>query len=116
MIMGNPVIHFEIGCSDQASARKFYEACFDWKLTSSENMDEVDTKSDLGINGHITSLVTEIDHYVTFYIQVDDVAESLKKIENEGGKTIVPPIQLPDGRTFAWFNDVSGNTLGIITN
>ncbi|NET34092.1 MAG: VOC family protein [Cyanothece sp. SIO1E1] len=116
MIMGNPVVHFEIGCSDQSSVRSFYEACFDWKITSSNNMDEVDTNSNLGINGHITSLVTEIDHYVTFYIQVDNVEESLKKIEKEGGKTIVPPIKLPNGKTFAWFNDVAGNTLGIITN
>jgi len=113
--MGNPVIHFDIGCSDQTSARQFYDACFDWKLTSSENMDEVNTNSDLGINGHITSLVTEINHYVTFYIRVDDVTKSLKKIETEGGKTIVPPIKLPDGRTFAWFSDLAGNTLGLIS-
>ncbi len=111
----NPISFFEIGCSNQGETSAFYEACFDWTIARADNMDSVDTRNDDGINGFITSLVTEIDHYVLFYIQVDDIEEALERIEKAGGKTKVPPIPLPNGQRFAWFNDIAGNTLGIIT-
>jgi hypothetical protein len=40
------------------------------------------------------------------------VAGSLAKVEAGGGKTIVPPVQIPAG-TFAWFADVEGNVVGL---
>jgi len=47
-----------------------------------------------------------------FYIETDDVAASLAKVEAAGGKTIVPPVPIPTG-TFAWFADVEGNVVGL---
>jgi predicted enzyme related to lactoylglutathione lyase len=40
------------------------------------------------------------------------VAASLAKIAAAGGKTVVPPVEIPTG-TFAWFADVEGNTVGL---
>ncbi len=113
--MGNPVIHFEIGCTDQEATTKFYQRCFDWQVKSAPNSNEVLNHANSGIPGHITSAVTEIENYVMFYIQVEDVQMALEKIEKEGGKTIVPAIELPNGKTFAWFKDIAGNTLGLTT-
>lgn len=111
----NPVVLFEIGCYNQSETSTFYEACFDWEISRSKTMDKIDINNEKGINGHITSLVTEVDHYAMFYIQVEDVEKSLERIEKAGGKTKVPPITLPNGQRFAWFEDIAGNTLGIIT-
>ena len=47
-----------------------------------------------------------------FYVQVEDVAESLKKVESLGGKTIVPAVEIPTG-IFAWFSDPEGNVVGL---
>ncbi len=113
--MKNPVIHFEIGCSNQDATTSFYQRCFDWEVRNTHNSNEIINDTNQGIPGHITSAVTEIDHYVMFYIQVEDVQQSLVKIEKEGGKTIVPAIELPNGKTFAWFQDIAGNTLGLTT-
>src|SRR5262249_43094536 len=58
-----------------------------------------------GIGGHITALGHEPYRYTTFYVDVEDVAAYLKKAESLGGKTLVPPIEIPTG-TFAWMQDL----------
>jgi predicted enzyme related to lactoylglutathione lyase len=32
--MGNPVMHFEIGCLDRERTSEFYAALFDWKMAA----------------------------------------------------------------------------------
>ena len=65
-----------------------------------------------GINGHITALGHEPQHFVTVYVQVDNVQAYLTKAETLGGKTLVPPVEIPTG-TFAWFADPDGNIIGL---
>ena len=49
-----------------------------------------------------------------FYVGVDDVEAALTKAESLGGKTLVPPVEIPGG-IFAWFTDPEGNTVGLFT-
>jgi predicted enzyme related to lactoylglutathione lyase len=109
--MSHPVVHFEIGCKDKAATSAFYAAAFGWKIDAGP-MGTIDTGSGEGIQGHVVALGHEPHQFVNFYIQTDDVAASLKAIEELGGKTIVPPVPLPTG-TFAWFADPGGNTVGL---
>ncbi|HEY2583938.1 MAG TPA: hypothetical protein VGI43_19160 [Mucilaginibacter sp.] len=51
----------------------------------------LNTHSDKGIQGHITALGHEPHHYVTFYIEVDDIPAYLLKIEESGGEKLVGP-------------------------
>ena len=105
--MPHPVVHFEIGCRDRAKTDHFFSELFGWKIGPAS----VDTGS--GIPGHITALGHEPQHYTIFYVEVDDVQACLDKAASLGGKTIVPPIKIPTG-TFAWFNDIDGNTIGLL--
>jgi hypothetical protein len=51
---------------------------------------------------------------VTFYVEVDDPAAYLKKVGELGGKTIVPPTELPQfGLMFAFFSDPEGHVVGL---
>ncbi len=72
----------------------------------------INTGAGSGIQGHISSLGHEPFNYTTFYVQVDDVKACLEKAAALGGKTIVPPVEIPTG-TFAWFADPEGNTIGL---
>jgi predicted enzyme related to lactoylglutathione lyase len=112
---GHPVVHFEIGCKDLAGTTAFYTDIFGWTATPIPSASLLDTHSTKGVQGHITSLGHEPHQYVTFYIEVDDIDEMLSRIEKSGGKKLVPPVPLPDGRKFAWFGDPGGNMIGIIT-
>jgi predicted enzyme related to lactoylglutathione lyase len=107
--MPNPVIHFEIGCSDRAKTQAFFSSLFDWQVQEAGPATMIATG---GIGGHMTALGHEPHHYTIFYVQVDDVQAYLDKVSSLGGKTLVPPVDIPTG-TFAWFADPEGNTIGL---
>ena len=106
-----PVVHFEIGCKDPQKTQDFYAKLFDWKMQSAGPATMIAAEPS-GIDGHITALGHEPFHYTTFYVQVDDVQAYLDKAAALGGKTVVPPVEIPTG-TFAWFSDLEGNTIGL---
>lgn len=108
--MGQPVVHFEIGCRDAGNTTEFYIRLFGWQMQAMGPATMIDTGSQTGIQGHISSLGHEPHNYTTFYVQVDDVQGYLDKVASLGGKTLVPPVDIPSG-TFAWFSDLEGNTI-----
>jgi uncharacterized protein len=108
--MQNPIVHFEIGCRDLENTQTFFGFMFDWKMQRAGNAAMIDTGSP--VSGHITCLGHEPHHYTIFYVQVEDVGAYLEKAVSLGGKSLVPPIDLPNG-TFAWFAAPEGNTIGL---
>jgi len=113
--IGNPVVHFEIGCRDLEKTTAFYTGLFGWSPVSIPMASLLSTQSTEGIQGHITALGHEPHNYVTFYIQVRDIHESLVQIEKAGGKKLIGPVTLPDNKQFAWFTDPEGNMVGLVT-
>ncbi|MEM6362281.1 MAG: VOC family protein [Bacteroidota bacterium] len=114
--MKKTVVHFEIGCSDIEKTSEFYRAVFDWKLNKHGNSAIIDTGKEDALSGHINKLgPDDPQNYVTVYIETDSLHSDLKVIESNGGEVFVKPIKLPDGREFAWFKDVAGNLIGLIT-
>jgi uncharacterized protein len=111
--MGQPVMHFEIGCRDSAKAQSFFSQLFDWKMEPMGSAAMITTGGAGGINGHINSLGHEPHNYVTFYVQVDQLQEYLTKAEALGGKTLVPPTEVPNAGHFAWLADPDGNIIGL---
>ncbi len=110
--MGQPVVHFEIGCRDSAKTADFFSRLFAWQMQPLGPATLINTGAASGIQGHMSSLGHEPYHYTIFYVQVDDVQAYLTKAESLGGRTLVPPVQIPTG-TFAWFADLEGNTIGL---
>ena len=110
--MSNPVVHFEIGCQNNENTANYFSQLFGWKMQGMGPATMIDTGSGSGIQGHITALGHEPQRYTIFYVQVDDVQAFLDKAGKLGGKTLVPPVQIPTG-TFAWFADPEGNTIGL---
>jgi uncharacterized protein len=110
--MGQPVVHFEIGCRDSKRTQEFYGKLFDWKIQEAGPAAMIDTGSANGIPGHITALGHEPHNYVTVYVEVDDIPAYLAKAELLGGKKIVGPIDIPTG-SFAWMADPEGTTIGL---
>ncbi|MEM9895329.1 MAG: VOC family protein [Bacteroidota bacterium] len=114
--MKKTVVHFEIGCSDIDKASRFYESVFDWKLEKHGDSAVIHTGGKDALPGHLNQLAPEEPQsYVTVYIETDTLKEDLEKIEANGGEIFVKPVTLPDGRKFAWFRDIAGNLIGLIT-
>ena len=116
--MPNPVVHFEVMASGNVAAvRKFYAAAFGWKIDANNPMNYglVDTGG-AGINGGIGQPMAG-PSYATFYVQVDDLQEALKKIESLGGSALMPPMDIPGGEiSIAMFKDPAGNPIGLVRN
>ncbi len=109
--MGNPIVHFEIGCRDRARSVEFYSKLFDgWTIEDDGPSAKIRTGTDVG--GHINALGHEPHNYVTFYVRVDDVQTSLDKAVALGGKALLPVVPLPGGQ-FSWFADPEGNIVGL---
>jgi predicted enzyme related to lactoylglutathione lyase len=73
----------------------------------------INTGSKEGIQGHITALGHEPHNYVTVYVEVDDLQAYLDKASLLGGKTLVPPVEIPGQGSFAWLADLDGNIIGL---
>jgi hypothetical protein len=112
--MGQPVVHFEIGCKDAARTSEFYSKLFDWKIEQSGGPSAmIDTGSKAGIHGHITALGHEPHRYINIYAEVDDVQASVDRAVALGGKTVVPPTDVPGQGKFAWIADPEGTIVGL---
>jgi hypothetical protein len=46
-------------------------------------------------------------------VQVDDLQAYLDKANQLGGKTLVPPVEIPGQGSFAWLADLDGNIIGL---
>jgi predicted enzyme related to lactoylglutathione lyase len=109
--MPNPIVHFEIQSKDPKAIQDFYGKLFDWHIDDNNPWDYgmVDTHSEGGIGGTQGG-----PSRVTFYAQVDDLQAYLDKAEKLGGKTIMPPTEIPDAVTLAMFADPEGNVIGMV--
>ena len=110
---GRPVVHFEIGCQNTAKTKEFYSKLFDWQINGEGAAAVIQTGAGSGIDGHITALGHDPQHYVTFYTEVEDIKASLERATALGGKKIVGPVKIPTGQ-FAWFSDPDGNIIGLL--
>jgi predicted enzyme related to lactoylglutathione lyase len=113
--MGQPVVHFEIGARDGNKLQKFYSALFDWKIQVDPNLHYgmVETGGQGGINGGISTLPPDAAPYITFYVQVDDLAACLAKAESLGAKTVISPMPIPGVGSIAMFTDPEGHPVGL---
>jgi predicted enzyme related to lactoylglutathione lyase len=114
--MADPVIHFEIVSKDASKLHSFYSDVFGWKIDANNPMNYgiVDNGGN-GINGGIGGPMDDTyPGHVTFYISVADPEAALRKIESQGGKTVMPPSEIPGtDNTIAQFTDPAGNLIGL---
>jgi predicted enzyme related to lactoylglutathione lyase len=111
--MPNPVVHWEIVGKDGAKLQEYYAKLFGWEVNANNpfNYGLVDTKAG-GINGGIGT--AEGHNWVTIYVEVQDLDETLQKAESLGGKVVMPPTEIPNMVTIAMFADPEGNLVGLI--
>lgn len=114
--MGAPIVHFEIGCRDNEKTKQFYAELFGWNIEQMGPAGTISTGSEVGINGHITSLEHEPHNYVTVYAEVDDIPAYLAKVETLGGSVMIPKTEIPGQGSFAWILDGDGNIFGLWKN
>lgn len=117
--MGNPVMHFEVIGKDGDKLQQFYSEVFAWKINADNPMKygmvsgESNDQSH-GIGGGIGAGPGGEGSGVTFYVEVASLEDTLKKIEQAGGKTTMQPDDVPGGPRMAQFTDPEGHRIGLV--
>lgn len=113
--MGRPVIYFEYVSPKPQESIDFYRSLFDWQAEYDQEQDYaiVQTGPDAAVMGGIGGVGQWGDQRVTVYAGVDDVQEYLDKAEKLGGRTVLPPTEIPDYGTVALFADPTGQVTGL---
>jgi hypothetical protein len=116
-VTNHPVVHFEVLGRDAGALQKFYSEAFGWRLGPADGPMEYTMVhfggAGSGIDGGIGKAPQGPGH-ATFYVGVDDPQAMLDHIERLGGRTVQPPVRIPEGITFALFADPEGHVVGIV--
>jgi len=112
----HPVVHIEFSSQDLGESGDFYSQVFGWKVQQIPEMNYAMFEAEGGPGGGFNPVS---ENYpagtVSVYIQTDDIDATLAKIEEAGGKTLVPKSEIPNTGWFAFFSDPSGNQVALYT-
>jgi uncharacterized protein len=115
--------HFEIHAADPQRARTFYESVFGWTFTPYGDAYWLITTGEEGtpgINGGLLPRrgpAPEAGAPVNAFpvtVEVTDLDEYVKSIENSGGAVAVPKSAVPGVGWLAYVTDPEGNILGLM--
>jgi predicted enzyme related to lactoylglutathione lyase len=116
-IGANPVVFWEIASHDAEETAAFLKTVFDWDIdkTDKSPIHYIDDKSDdVHPAAGVFTLTNAKLPFLTIYIQVDDMDEKVRAIEENGGFIVSPPNAITDRYRICLFNEPSGVTLAMI--
>jgi predicted enzyme related to lactoylglutathione lyase len=125
VIMGRPVVHFEIIGNDPEKLRGYYGDPFGWEFdTPSPVAKEVSepesygflnlikSEDGTGIRGGVGGGPGYPTHAV-FYVEVPKVETALRLAEKLGGTRVMGPVKSPNGLVVGHFTDPEGTLIGV---
>ena len=111
--MPHPVVHAEIRSTDPDATREFFGRLFGW--TFSDGAFPGYTFVETGAEGALPTAIGPLqggEDSVLFFIGVEDVAATLQRAEQLGGRIVQPAQQVPSV-TFGVFADTGGHLVGV---
>jgi uncharacterized protein len=107
--VGNPLVYFELMVSDVEKSKAFYGKVFDWKFEKDKSMDYTMIRTGQEPGGGMMKKPDQAPMFaLSVYFQVDDIDDTLKKVEAAGGKRGMPRQEIPDMGWWAMFFDPDG--------
>jgi predicted enzyme related to lactoylglutathione lyase len=112
------VVHFEIPADDPNRAVGFYTKVFGWDIKKWDGLMDywlvmTGDKSQPGIDGGIM-IRRDAAQVTVNTVDVPSVDDFVKKIEEAGGKVVVPKMAVPGVGWVANCTDTEGNLFGIM--
>lgn len=122
----NSVVHFEIAADNPNRAKKFYGDVFDWEFAQMDDKygnyimahtaptDKEGMIQKMGaINGGIMKKDKTAKQTI-LTLGVDDLKETLKKVEGNGGKVLSEAMEIPNVGLYARVQDTEGNVVSLM--
>jgi predicted enzyme related to lactoylglutathione lyase len=107
------VVHWEVQAKDPARQQQFFSELFSWEVDANnpQSYGMVSAQGKDTIGGGIGG--GDGQSRVTFYVQVDDINETLSRAEELGAQTVMPRTDI-GMIVMAQFLDLEGNVIGLV--
>jgi predicted enzyme related to lactoylglutathione lyase len=113
--MASHVIHVEVVGKDGPALQRFYGDVFGWKLnTDNPGGYGMFDGGGEGVGGGIGASSDGGPGHLTFYVHADDAAATLRRVEERGGRVLMPLTEVSPGTTIALFADPEGHVVGLM--
>ena len=113
--MAAKVIHFEVVGKDGEALQKFYGSVFGWDIdTNNPGGYGMVRSPENSIAGGIGATPDGSAGHVTFYVETEDPKATLAKVEQLGGKVLMPLTEVAPETTVALFADPEGHVIGLM--
>ncbi len=115
----HPIVHVELPAEDTAATANFYKEALGWQLSHEPSFDYWMFSAEGGPGGgFVRAGATQgplryETGKVLVYLGSEDIDADLARVEEHGGRTILPRTDIPGVGWFAVFADPSGNQLGL---
>lgn len=112
------IVHFDVPAEDMERAKNFYSKLFNWKIERMPGPMEyygittTDEKGQDSIGGGMGKKGEE-NQSITNYIGVDSIDDTIPKVEQLGGKVIMPKTVIPGYGFLAVCLDTENNKFGL---
>jgi predicted enzyme related to lactoylglutathione lyase len=123
-MVDHTVVHFEIPADDVEKLGNFYRKLFGWKIIRMPGPTEYWGIQTVPVNEQGVPLLTGVnggmmkrqnpEHKPVNYINVESVDEYSKRIEELGGRIVVPKMEVPGVGWWALAMDPDGNQFAIM--
>ena len=111
--MTGKIVHVEVTGKDGAALQEFYGSVFGWELDTN-NPGGYGMLRQGELSGGIGASQDGGTGLVTFYVSTDDPAETLRRVEQRGGRVLMPLTEVAPETTIALFSDPEGHVVGLM--
>ena len=107
------IVHVEVVGKDGSALQRFYADVFGWKL-------DTDNPGGYGMHhqGDLSAGIGPAREgepgHVTFYVHADDAEAALRRVEELGGRVIMPLTEVAPETKVALFADPEGHIVGLM--
>lgn len=107
------IVHVEFAVKDAEKVKKFYGELFGWTFQDIPEMNYAMFETPSGPGGGIGPLQPGQGAGIMNYMLVTSIDEQMKKIEEAGGKILMPKQEVPGFGFVASFEDPAGTKMGL---
>ena len=111
--MADQIIHVQVTGKDGPKLQSFYSDVFGWQLDTN-NPGGYGMLRQGDLSAGIGPSQNGGDGHVTFYVSTDDPNATLRKVEEAGGRVIMPLTEVAPETTIALFTDPEGHVVGLM--
>ena len=111
----HPIVHVEFSTNNRETDAQFYNQLFGWSFQQMPEMNYATFEAEGGPGGGLNPVQETYPAGTTsVYVHTDDIEATLSRVEELGGKVIVPKSEIPGISWFAFFADLTGNQVGLL--